>query len=157
MSAEVAALRRALLESHGAATGQLIPVQRDGWLVAERRSPTCGDAFTFSAAIDSSGRVTAVEWWGRGCTISTASADLIAEIAIGLSAEQMSDALAILNEVMEAAPDADVTSSIGALRRLGAGDAAEDIEALCGVARYPLRAGCARLAWQVLEDALDQA
>lgn len=107
-------------------------------------SPTCGDEITVGVEIGADGTVD-LRWSGRGCSISTASASVMAEL-------------------LEGATDETVRESIDAFRTMmrsrGAGDAPEllgDAEVFQGVSRYIMRVKCAMLPWVALEAALAKA
>lgn len=106
---------------------------------AHRRSPTCGDEFTVRVVMTDDA-IAAVHWEGHGCVVSTAAAGALAALAPGLS---RSSFLALAARYLEAvladgAPDAEF------------GDA----EVFAGIGRYPLRAGCASLAWRAAVQAV---
>jgi nitrogen fixation protein NifU and related proteins len=112
---------------------------------SHQHNPICGDDLTLRVRVEDDA-IRDVTWEGAGCSISQASASMLAELAAGM-------------------PRAEATAMIGrfreALRSRGAipldeeefGDAA----ALSGVSRYTARVKCAMLAWVALEDALPRA
>lgn len=102
-------------------------------------NPMCGDCCTVRIARDGTGKLARVGFQARGCAISLASADLMAEAVQGLSddaARSLGRAVEQLARSGAAAPD------------LG------DLQALAGVANYPSRIKCALLPWTALEAAL---
>lgn len=107
---------------------------------AERRAsldnPFCGDAVTVAAHLEG-GRIVEVGTEADGCAIALASASMMRDAVRGLDA-------------------AGVEALFARLQRLLAGEAVElgELEALSGVARYPVRRRCATLAWEALRDAL---
>jgi nitrogen fixation NifU-like protein len=123
---------------------------------SEQRNATCGDvvdlrvlaadpahpALDAGAVVDPAERI-AVRWHGRGCTVSQASASMLAELVEGRTAAEASALvveLRVLIRSHELLP--------GAEDRLG------DAFALADSGRYPLRGTCALLAWHALEEAL---
>lgn len=107
-------------------------------------SPTCGDEITVAVALSPDGALD-LRWSGRGCSISTASASVMAEL-------------------LEGAPEERARESIDAFRTMmrskGAGEAPEllgDAEVFQGVSRYIMRVKCAMLPWVALEAAMAQA
>lgn len=106
-------------------------------------NPTCGDEITLQVHRGADGAVEALAWEGHGCAISQASASLLAELAEGLSVEELELRIAAFREAMRSrgtiAPDEELL-----------GDAA----ALGGVSKYVARVKCAMLAWVAAEDAL---
>ncbi|MGM1028692.1 MAG: Fe-S cluster assembly sulfur transfer protein SufU [Actinomycetota bacterium] len=115
---------------------------------AERflRNPTCGDEIRLRVRVTGAGddrHVDALGWEGQGCSISQASASVLAEQAPGLPVTDARDRI----EAMRAL-----------LRSRGAVEPDEellgDAVAFAGVAKFPMRVKCAMLAWVALEEAL---
>ena len=108
-----------------------------------RNNPLCGDEITIHAKVGE-GRVAEVTFEGRGCSISQASASMLTEAVAGRSVDDAGTLARDFRGMMEGSvePDED---------RLG------DLVALQGVAKYPVRIKCAILAWDVLQEALDEA
>jgi nitrogen fixation NifU-like protein len=118
---------------------------------SHQRNPVCGDEITLALRWDTSGEhVEAVAWEGAGCSISQASASLLATLAEESAATGdawVPDELAVLiGEFREA------------LRSRGAAPLDEerfgDAAALSGVSKYAARVKCAMLAWVAAEDLL---
>ncbi|MFS0852985.1 Fe-S cluster assembly sulfur transfer protein SufU [Microbacterium sp. 179-I 3D4 NHS] len=109
-------------------------------------NPTCGDEVTLQVHRAADGTVEAIAWEGHGCAISQASASLLAELAEGLTVDDLETRIASFREAMRSrgkiAPDEELL-----------GDAA----ALGGVSRYVARVKCAMLAWVAAEDALHKS
>jgi len=105
-------------------------------------NPLCGDEVTITARLSADGAtVEALEFSGRGCSISQASASMMTEEVQGKS---VADALRTINafkEMMLGGGNAD---------RLG------DLEALQGVKKYPVRIKCAVLPWNSLLQGLTE-
>ena len=123
----------------------------EGEETSHQRNPVCGDEITLALRWDAGGaRVSAVAWEGAGCSISQASASLLATLA-----EESTDKgepwtpdefTALIEEFREA------LRSRGAMpldeERFG------DAAALSGVSKYVARVKCAMLAWVAAEDLL---
>jgi nitrogen fixation NifU-like protein len=107
-------------------------------------NPTCGDEVTLSLEVRDDS-IAAIGWEGHGCTISQASASLLATLVDGVP---VSEAEALLDEFRTA------MRSRGEIEldeeRFG------DAIALNGVSRYIARVKCAMLPWVALEHALAQ-
>jgi nitrogen fixation NifU-like protein len=108
-------------------------------------NPTCGDEITLRVHLDGAS-VADVSYDGQGCSISQASASVMADLVIG---KPLTEAIAIHEEFLrlmqskgELVPDEDVL---------------EDAVAFAGVSRYPARIKCALLAWMAWKDATVQA
>jgi nitrogen fixation protein NifU and related proteins len=118
---------------------------RDGSIEVRHVNPTCGDEITLRLALDGD-TVADVSYDAEGCSISQASASVMAELVVGRSVD---DAL-----VREAAFH-EMISSRGQIE--GDEDVLEDGVAFAGVAKYPARVKCALLGWMAFKDALVQA
>ncbi len=104
-------------------------------------NPTCGDEVTVQVATDDSGRLR-VGYEGQGCSISQASASVMAEMVEGLDPKAAEEIRAAFLELMHSRGDAEPDEDI-----LGDG------VAFAGVAKYPARIKCALLPWMALQDA----
>ena len=96
-------------------------------------NPSCGDRLSLS--LTEAGTVE-IRFEGKGCSISQASASMMADLLSGKTREE---ALALADRVLAVfRGDAEP----GTLDELG------DIAALSGIAKLPVRVKCAALAWQ---------
>jgi len=103
-------------------------------------NPICGDQVHLALEMDD-GRIRNVQVRCRGCAISVASGSMLAEILPGRTSEEIERLNELFRKILhgEAVPgDMD----------LG------DLEALRGVARFPVRVKCALLPWMTLKEAL---
>lgn len=107
---------------------------------AHRRSPACGDDVTVRVVLDGD-RIADLRWEGHGCVVSAAAASALATTASGLDL----DAFRALADRYLVTLDAEAMADGG----LG------ELEAFAGIGRYPLRAGCASLAWRAALEALE--
>jgi nitrogen fixation NifU-like protein len=108
-------------------------------------NPTCGDEITLRVHLD--GDVVAdVSYEGQGCSISQASASVMADLVIGKALPEAieihEEFLRLMQSKGELVPDEDVL---------------EDAVAFAGVSRYPARIKCALLSWMAWKDAAAQA
>ncbi|MBN9176787.1 MAG: SUF system NifU family Fe-S cluster assembly protein [Microbacterium sp.] len=112
-----------------------------------QKNPVCGDEITLRARVDGE-TIADVTWEGRGCSISQASASMLADLVAeeGLS---RAEAVALIEGFREA------------LRSRGQLELDEDVygdaAALSGVSKFSARVKCAMLAWVALEDAIAKA
>ncbi|MCY7326140.1 MAG: SUF system NifU family Fe-S cluster assembly protein [Microbacteriaceae bacterium] len=111
------------------------------------RNPTCGDEITVQIAFEpGSDRIAEVGWQGAGCSISMASASMLAEIATGLTAAELVAKVAAFREMM---------------RSKGGGEPNEDVLgdaiAFHGTSKYVMRVKCAMLGWVAAEAAVGSA
>jgi nitrogen fixation protein NifU and related proteins len=117
---------------------------------SHQRNPICGDEITLRVRVNADDTVHDVTWDGAGCSISQASASMLA---------------VLVDDREGAMPRADATALIDgfrdALRSRGTIPLDEetygDAEALSGVSKYTARVKCAMLAWVAFEDALARA
>ncbi len=109
---------------------------------AEGVNPVCGDEVRMDVSIHDS-LIDDIAFEGQGCAISQSSASMLTERVQGHSVDETRDVIGKFRAMMVdgAAPD----SALG------------DLVALEGVARLPVRVKCALLAWNVLQEALQQA
>jgi nitrogen fixation NifU-like protein len=86
-------------------------------------------------------KVADVKFTGRGCSISQASASMMAERLVGKNREDVHKEVASFKSMMvgeEEFPEYD------------------DLAALKGVIKYPARVKCAVLAWTALQNGLEE-
>jgi len=117
---------------------------------ADGENPLCGDEISVDVSIEG-GTVTDAAVLGRGCSISQASASMMADTIVGKSLDEVRDLthrVKALLDIEEGDPGIDP-------ERPGA--ALGDIEALQGVRRFPVRIKCADLPWATLQEAIDPA
>jgi nitrogen fixation NifU-like protein len=104
-------------------------------------NPVCGDEITLDLKLD--GRaVDDVAVSGVGCSISQASGSMLAECIVGKDVADVRGVIAAVRAMMMEGEDP--AADLG------------DLEALAGVAKFPVRVKCALLSWNVLEQGLDQ-
>ncbi len=113
---------------------------------AERflRNPTCGDEIRLRVRLDGDA-VDALGWEGQGCSISQASASVLAEQAPGLSVAEARERIEAMRALLRSRGGVEAEEAL-----LG------DAVAFAGVARFPMRVKCAMLAWVALEEALTE-
>jgi nitrogen fixation protein NifU and related proteins len=112
-------------------------------------NPTCGDEVTLRVTMKDAGSeavIADVSYEALGCSISQASASVMADMIIGKTvgeAMQISEEfLKLMQSRGEASPDEDL---------LG------DAVAFEGVSKYPARIKCALLSWMAWKDATARA
>ena len=124
--------------------GDLTAIRGSSTVIAEGLNPSCGDEIQIAVKIDD-GRVTDVRFAGQGCSISQSSASMLTD----QTADQPIDHIRTLSGNVQQM----LTDESFDLDAVDVGD----LEALQGVARFPVRVKCALLAWKVLEQALAEA
>ncbi len=109
---------------------------------AKGDNPMCGDRVQVFVRHDG-GRIGEVGFEARGCAISIASADLMAEVAAGCSDAEIHDLAQRFRELARSGAAAGDDAAIERLRPLA------------GVHEFPSRVKCATLPWHALLAALD--
>ena len=104
------------------------------------QNPLCGDEMRISARIDD-GSIADLAFEARGCSISQASADMMADAVTGRALDFASELAASFKSMMSE-PDGEAAESLG------------DLAALRHVKKYPVRVKCALLPWSTLLEAL---
>jgi nitrogen fixation protein NifU and related proteins len=116
---------------------------------AEGHNPLCGDEVAVDLRFEDD-RVVDAAVLGRGCSISQASASMMADRVVGLTRAEVDDLAHRVKRLLgieDGDPGIDPDRPGGTLG---------DLEALSGVRRFPVRIKCADLPWTTLEDALGQ-
>lgn len=111
-------------------------------VVAEGYNPLCGDEVELRLDFDD-GTIKDLSLAGRGCSISQASGSMLTDAVIGKPIEQVERLIALFTKMLTD-PETEPPAELG------------DLEALQGVAKFPVRVKCATLAWHTLEDGLKQ-
>jgi nitrogen fixation NifU-like protein len=106
----------------------------------EGMNPVCGDEVSLELRVDG-GRLSEVAFSGLGCSISQASASMLAESVSNRDALEVRELIAAVRAMLQGG---EADASLG------------DLEALSGVAKFPVRVKCALLSWNVLEQGLDE-
>jgi nitrogen fixation protein NifU and related proteins len=122
-------------------------------------NPLCGDEVVLYIDVDTDNdTVTDVKIAGQGCSISQASTSMMSSAVKGKSLEETRQLIRAFKALMsihesklEGESDgSDLQADLEGVR-LG------DLEALQGVVKFPVRIKCATLAWNTLQQALDEA
>lgn len=117
---------------------------------SSQRNPICGDEITLRVHLTDDGTaLDEVTWDGAGCSISQASASMLAALVEEEGRMPRADASALV----EGFRDALRSRGEIALDEEVFGDAA----ALSGVSKFTARVKCAMLAWVAFEDAVARA
>jgi nitrogen fixation NifU-like protein len=114
---------------------------------AKGDNPLCGDRIQVWVKYAPDGSIAETSFEARGCAISVASADLMAEVVAGRS---KSDTASLFAAFRELAQTGTCPVCAADLR-----PALERLAPLAGVHEYPSRVKCATLPWHALAAALD--
>jgi nitrogen fixation NifU-like protein len=119
-------------------------------------NPLCGDEVVLYLEIED-GVVADVKTAGQGCSISQASTSMMSAAIKGKPVEEARTLIRAFKALMsihesklEGVEETDLAAELEGVR-LG------DLEALQGVVKFPVRIKCATLAWNVLQQGLDEA
>ncbi len=107
-------------------------------------NPLCGDEVDLSLRLHG-GELEQVAFDGQGCSISMASASMMAEEIAGRPLDEVHDLIARFRALLVEGKDPSDVGDLG------------DLEALSGVRKYLARVKCAMLPWVALEEGLSQA
>lgn len=105
----------------------------------ELDNPLCGDEITLDLLIED-GTIKDVRFRGQGCSISQASASMMTQAVKGKTVAEADELLQRVHKMLKG--EAPATGGLG------------DLEALQGVAKFPVRIKCALLAWEALDKGL---
>jgi nitrogen fixation protein NifU and related proteins len=122
-------------------------------------NPLCGDEVVLYIEVDNDTDIVRdVKIAGQGCSISQASTSMMSSAIKGKSLEETRQLIRAFKALMsihesklEGESDgSDLQADLEGVR-LG------DLEALQGVVKFPVRIKCATLAWNTLQQALDES
>ena len=114
-------------------------------------NPLCGDKVNLSLRIageGSSRRLEGFAFEGEGCSICMASASIMGEMVQGKPCSEVQALIEAFREKMQGVQE---------VAGLPAADSGQDIAALYGVMRFPVRIKCALLPWTTLKKGLEAA
>ena len=112
---------------------------------AKGDNPMCGDRVEVFVRHDAAHGVAEIGFEARGCAISIASADLMAEAVAGRQPEEVRVLFTQFADMVRS----------GVCPACDTGRALEALRPLAGVHEYPSRIKCATLPWHALVAALD--
>jgi nitrogen fixation NifU-like protein len=125
-------------------------------VVAQGHNPLCGDEITVYLQLDGD-TVSDVKVGGQGCSISQSSASMMSQAIKGRSVDEVRALVKRFKGMMSIESDDDGDDGDGADGSPPQPEAAlGDLEALQGVVKFPVRIKCATLAWNALQQGLDE-
>jgi nitrogen fixation NifU-like protein len=117
-----------------------------GGEVSHQYNPTCGDEIKLKVVLSDDGATIAdVEWEGTGCSISQASASLMAQEIRGRTLREFEALTGGFREAMRSRGEITLSEE-----EFG------DIASLSGVSKFVARVKCAMLAWVAAEESVAQ-
>jgi len=126
----------------GTATGQ-----------AEGINPLCGDKITIYLRLEND-QVKAIQFEGRGCAISVASASLMTELFQDKTIGEVKNLWGSFKKILGTEPDPRQLEVAAEISIVEAQDKLGKVLALTGVKAFPARVKCATLAWHAALAAL---
>lgn len=106
-------------------------------------NPLCGDEVTLYVCVED-GTIKDLQFSGRGCAISQASASMMSEVCEGVTVEQARHRLATFTTMMKSELPEEELEPLG------------DAASLQGVRRFAARIRCATLGWEALAKCLSE-
>lgn len=106
-------------------------------------NPLCGDELTLYLKVNSEGKIEDLKMTAHGCSINTASGSMMSEAIIGQTIERAREIIESFKTMMLEKQE------------VALGNELEELEALRGVKKYPVRIKCALLPWNTLLEAVD--
>jgi nitrogen fixation NifU-like protein len=106
-------------------------------------NPLCGDELTLYLQVDN-GKIKDVKLNAKGCSINTASGSMMSEAIMGKSLEEANKIIDSFKEMMLEKRKEQVHLPEGM----------DELEALQGVKKYPVRIKCVLLPWNSLMQAI---
>lgn len=113
-------------------------------LSVEGVNPLCGDELVLYLEVKD-GKVEGISIKSRGCSINTASGSMMTEAVKGLPVERVQELIDSFKCMMLKSEASSIPEEF------------EDLEALQGVKKYPVRIKCALLPWNTLIEGLQCA
>jgi nitrogen fixation NifU-like protein len=102
-------------------------------------NPLCGDVIDLMLRLEG-GRIAEVNFEGKGCSISQASASMMGTVLKGKTVEEALSVMGVFTRMLHGDADAAADTDLG------------DLRALAGVSKFPVRVKCALLAWNCLDE-----
>lgn len=106
-------------------------------------NPLCGDELTLYLQVDDD-KISEIKLAAKGCSINTASGSMMTEAVQGHSLAEATKIIDSFKHMMLESKSEDVTLP----------EEMEDLEALQGVKKYPVRIKCALLPWNTLMEGI---
>lgn len=116
-------------------------LQGDSVLAIEGVNPLCGDELVLYLKIEN-GKIQDVSIKSRGCSINTASSSMMTEAVKGQSLAHAHDLIDTFKNMMTKQESTELPEEF------------DELEALQGVKKYPVRIKCALLPWTTLIEGL---
>mgnify|MGYP000694632574 FL=1 len=109
-------------------------------------NPLCGDELTLYLDVQDD-QIKDIKLTAKGCSINTASGSMMSESVLGKSTKEANAMIDSFKQMMLESLSKDIALP----------ESMEDLEALQGVKKYPVRIKCALLPWNTLQQAIKDA
>lgn len=109
--------------------------------VKDGNNPLCGDECHLEVRV-ADGKIVDIGILGEGCSISQAAGSILSEVVQGLSVEEARELIGKYKHMVVDGEKVEFPPEF------------EEVQALEGVQKHPVRVKCATLAWNTLQDAL---
>ena len=139
MSNSLDELYREIILDHYRAPRGKKPVEKID-IASDGSNPSCGDEIAVQVTMDD-GTVKDVHVDCKGCAISVASGSMLAEYTKGKSLDEVKQIADAVKKMLKGEGD-EIPPEL------------EDLDALKGVRKFPVRIKCALLAWMTLVEGL---
>lgn len=119
-------------------------------------NPLCGDEIVLYLDLDDTGAVREVKISGQGCSISQASSSMMSAAIKGKRVDEVQHLIRAFKALMSVHEsklegDQDGEALLAELEGIDLGE----LEALQGVVKFPVRIKCATLAWNTLQQGME--
>jgi nitrogen fixation NifU-like protein len=109
--------------------------------VVDLHNPLCGDQISLNVKLHD-GTISEIAFTGHGCSISQATASMMAELLLGKSTQEAQRLSKLFRQMIKSEVSGDALNDLG------------DALALEGVKNHSARIKCALLAWDCIDRAL---
>ncbi len=114
-------------------------------VTVEGVNPLCGDELTLYLCVDED-KISEIKIEAKGCSISMASGSMMSEVVQGQPLADAQHVIELFKQMMlDKEKEVDLPAEL------------EDLEALQGVKKYPVRIKCALLPWNTLLQGIQQS
>ena len=117
-------------------------IDNDKYQTVRIKNPSCGDDITMQTYVED-GIIKDCRQIASGCSISVASASVLAEMMVGKTVEE---SLKLADNFLNMVANKEFDDSLDL----------EEAEVFAGVKQFPARIKCASIAWVAFKDTLDK-
>ena len=137
-----------MYDSHILTEHNIHPIHKTKMIEPQRSlrgvNPSCGDDITLQLNVSDDGVITDGAFFGDGCAISQASADIMIELIIGKTLDEAKHYAKLFRKMISGEITDDELELL------------EEAGALQHVSKMPARVKCALLSWNTMEKLLEE-